>query len=104
VTRVGRYAKATARAGQGDPLAAALLRAAALLEDADGCELYVVNRSPNEPDVVWVTEIWASQEALDASLQLPAVRELIPQVLPLIEAGGMERIDVLPVGGVGLGG
>lgn len=100
MTRVGRYAKATPRAGQGDALAALMLHVADLLAGFDGCELYVVNRSPSEPDAVWVTEIWRSQDDLDASLQLDTVRALIPQALELIESS--ERIDVLPLGGVGL--
>jgi quinol monooxygenase YgiN len=102
MTRIGRYAKSTALAGRGDELVHGLLRAAVLLEEADGCELYVVNRAADDPDTVWVTEIWSSQEALDASLALPGVRELIGEVLPLIDRESIERIDVVPMGGLGL--
>jgi quinol monooxygenase YgiN len=65
---VGRYVKMTARAGRGDALAQVLLRVAASLTETPGCDLYVINRSPVEPDAVWVTELWESQEAVDASL------------------------------------
>jgi quinol monooxygenase YgiN/mannose-6-phosphate isomerase-like protein (cupin superfamily) len=101
VTRVARYAKATAKPGQGDALSQRLLQVAEALEDVPGCELYLINRSVTEPDVVWVTELWRSQEDLDASLQSEGTRQQIPEVLALVEEGGFERIDLEPLGGVG---
>jgi quinol monooxygenase YgiN/quercetin dioxygenase-like cupin family protein len=100
VAPVGRYVKLTAKPGQGDALADLLLQAAAALAEAPGCELYVINRVPAEPDVVWVTELWHSQEQLDASLQTEGARAQIPLALELL-SGPPERIDVEPVGGVG---
>jgi quinol monooxygenase YgiN/quercetin dioxygenase-like cupin family protein len=98
---VGRYVKLTAREGQGDALAERLLAVAARLEDVAGCQLYVINRAPGEPDVVWVTEAWQSREALDASLEDDGVKALLPEVQPLL-TGAPERIDVEPLGGTGL--
>jgi quinol monooxygenase YgiN len=60
--RVARYGKAVAREGRGEALAELLLAAAADLEGDPGCELYVVNRQVGEPDVIWVTELWRSQD------------------------------------------
>ena len=59
-----------------------------------------INTSPTEPDSVWVTEVWRSQEEHDASLTTPDAQAAIKQVLPLL-AGSPEKIDVLPVGGKG---
>ena len=101
MSRVGRYAKATAKPGQGHALADALLEVAAILEGAAGCELYIVNRSLDEPDVVWATEVWCSQADLEASLELDAIKPLFPRVMELLE-GRPERIDLVPLGGVGL--
>jgi quinol monooxygenase YgiN/mannose-6-phosphate isomerase-like protein (cupin superfamily) len=98
---VGRYAKATAKPGLGDALARKLLEVAQGLRDTPGCELYVINRSSAEPDVVWVTEQWQSQELLDAALESPGARARIPEVLELVQEGGFERVDVEPLGGVG---
>jgi quinol monooxygenase YgiN/mannose-6-phosphate isomerase-like protein (cupin superfamily) len=100
--RVGRYAKATAKPGQGQGLAERLLAVADGLRSVPGCELYVINRAADEPDTVWVTEIWTSREALDASLETDATKAQIPEVLALVAGGGFERIDVVPLGGVGL--
>jgi quinol monooxygenase YgiN/mannose-6-phosphate isomerase-like protein (cupin superfamily) len=100
---VGRYMKFTAQPGRVDELAELLVGAAASLRDTPGCELYVINRTPEEPDVVWVTELWLSQDALDASLEQLRTDEAQARVAALqaLLAAPPERIDVLPVGGVG---
>jgi quinol monooxygenase YgiN len=46
-----------------------VLAAAAELDGEPGCELYLVNRQVGEPDVIWVTELWRSQDDLDASIE-----------------------------------
>lgn len=98
---VGRYAKATAKPGQGDALAQAMLEVADGLRDIPGCELYVINRSATDPDVIWVTELWQSQAQLDAALASDGARARIPEVLELVAEGGFERIDLVPLGGLG---
>ena len=98
---VARYAKATAKPGRGDALADKLLEVARALQDVPGCELYVINRTREDPDVVWVTEIWQSQERIDAALQSEAAGARIPEVLALVREGGFERVDLEPLGGVG---
>lgn len=96
----GCYVKFTAKPGQRDALVEHLLRAAAFVEKAAGCELYIINTSPTEAECVWVTEVWRSQQEHDASLTVEDAQEVIKQVLPLL-AGPPEKIDVLPVGGKG---
>ncbi|HEX4208085.1 MAG TPA: putative quinol monooxygenase [Ktedonobacteraceae bacterium] len=96
----GCYVKFTALPGQRDALVEHLLSAAASVEKVAGCELYLINTSPAEPESVWVTEIWRSQEEHDASLTIEGAQEAIKQVLPLL-AASPQKIDVLPVGGKG---
>ena len=97
----GCYVKFTAQPGQRDTLVEHLLRAAAAVERAAGCELYIINTSPTEPETVWVTEVWRSQEEHDASLTGADARQAIQQVIPLL-AGSPEKIDLLPIGGKGI--
>jgi quinol monooxygenase YgiN len=99
--RFGMYVKFTARSEQRDRLVGQLLKAAELAGEAPGCRLYVVNISPEEPDTVWVTEIWDSREAHDASLSAEGAAELIAETMPLL-ASRPEAIPVIPVGGTGL--
>ena len=101
MTAVGRYAKMTAKPGQGEALAQKMLEVADALREVAGCELYVINRSAGEPDVIWVTELWQSQEQLDQALESPGAKESIQEVLDLVEREGFERVDLEPVGGVG---
>jgi quinol monooxygenase YgiN len=101
---VGRYVKFTAPAGHGDALADLMLDVAASLRGTDGCELYAINRVADDSDVVWVTELWRDQEAVDASLavlQTDAGKARLGEVMALLD-GPPERIDLQPLGGVGL--
>ena len=100
---VGRYVKLTAQAGRGDDVAQLLLCAAESLREVAGCELCVINRSRSEPDVVWVTELWLTQEALDASLEQLKTDEGKAQVAEVgaLLAQPPELTELEPLGGVG---
>ncbi len=100
---VERYVKMMAKAGQAAALAQVLLEVADSLTETPGCQLYVINRSPAEPDAVWVTELWRGQGELEASLQglgTEAGRSRLARVMSLVE-GSPERIELEPLGGVG---
>ena len=71
-----------------------------MMQHVPGCELYIVNVSASEPDVVWVTEVWRSASDHQASLGLEEIKALIKRTMPLI-AGG-ERIEIIPIAGKGL--
>lgn len=94
----GLIGKMTAQAGQRDALIAILREGVAGMP---GCLSYIVAQDPTDPDLIWVTEVWESQAAHQASLSLPAVREAIGKGRPLI--AGMEMLaQTRPVGGHGL--
>ena len=98
--RYGLIGKMTARPGQRDALAQILSEGVAGMP---GCLSYVVAQDPSNPDLIWITEVWESKAAHDASLALPSVREAIGKGRPLI--AGMETVaETHPVGGSGLGG
>ncbi len=99
--RVSYLGKLITQPGQRDALVDVLLQAADLLKDTAGCELYVINTSQTEEDAVWVMELWIDADAHAASLTRDDVRALIGKAVPLL-AGRPERIDLTPVGGVGL--
>ena len=103
MTGVGRYVKFTAQPGRGDEVAQLLLRVGDSLRDTAGCELYLINRSRSEPDVVWVTELWLSQEALDASLEHLETDEGKAQIAEVMArlAQPPELTELEPLGGVG---
>ena len=95
MTRVARYGKATATEGKGGELAEVLLAAAAGLEADPGCALYLINRQSDDPDVVWVTELWRSQTDLDASLERIRGSESAGQAMALVDDWQMIELDLL---------
>ena len=84
-----------AAAGQRAELTRLLLAEAGALP---GCLSYVVAEDPADDETVWVTEVWTDAAAHKASLQLPAVKAVIAQAMPLIAAFGEHR-ETRPVGG-----
>jgi quinol monooxygenase YgiN len=94
----GLIGKMIAQPGQRDALAAILVEGVAGMP---GCLSYVVANDPQHAELIWITEVWDSQEAHAASLALPSVRDAITKGRPLI--AGMERVtETVPVGGSGL--
>lgn len=71
------------RPGKRDEVVAILTRRNPQLDEA-GCLLYEVGISDDEPDTVFVAELWTSAEAHRASLQLDSVRSAIQQAMPLL--------------------
>lgn len=85
--------------GRRDELRAMLVDSATrIMPGVDGCRAYVVGVRVDQPDAVWVTEIWDSAEQHMASLQVPEIAELIARARALI-AGMGERIELALDGG-----
>lgn len=78
------HARLGAKEGKRDALAANLLRAAATMDAATACRLYVVSTTESDANGVWVTEIWDSAEHHAASLKQPDTQKLIAETMPLI--------------------
>jgi quinol monooxygenase YgiN len=93
----GLIGKFSAKPGQRAALIAAILESGAM----PGCLSYVVAEDASAPDDIWVTEVWETKAAHDASLQLPAVRAAIAKARPLI-SGYSPGAETRPIGGVGL--
>lgn len=81
--------------GKRDELVEILTRRSADLEQA-GCLLYEVGVSDEQPDTVFVAELWTSPEAHRGSLELESVQAAIQQARPLLsgEMGGF-RFEVV---------
>ncbi|MDQ0989431.1 putative quinol monooxygenase [Streptomyces sp. V3I7] len=96
----GLVTKFLARPGGRDALADCLLQAAKLMERDSGCIHYVVSTS-DEPEAVWVSEVWTDRAAHDASLEPEDIRAVFVQARPLI-ASVSEQTPLAVLGGVGL--
>lgn len=69
--------------GKRDELVAILIRRSPELEEG-GWLLYEVGTNDDDPDTVFVAELWSSAEAHQASLQLASVRNAIAEAMPLL--------------------
>ncbi|MFW7414443.1 putative quinol monooxygenase [Demequina sp. SO4-18] len=76
--------------GKRDEVVAILTRPNPQLDEA-GCLLYEVGIDDDDPDTVFVAELWTSAEAHRASLQLDSVRAAIQEAMPLLtgQMGGI---------------
>ena len=81
--------------GRRDELVAHLTNYSAALASS-GCLLYEVGTNDDQPDTVFVAELWESVDAHQASLALPDVQASIAAARPLLsgEFGGY-RFDVV---------
>lgn len=99
-TKFGMQVVLTAQQNKGGELAVIMLKASDVLENMDGCKIYLVQLSATDADKILITEIWESQAAHQASLANPEVLALISQAKPLIS--GMQHEIGKPIGGKGL--
>jgi quinol monooxygenase YgiN len=85
-------------AGRRDELIVLLRESAAHMP---GCLFYVVAEDAMDKNVVWVSEAWDNMASHDASLSLPAVKNVIPRAQAMV--ANFEKIAATtPVWGAGL--
>ena len=92
----GLIARFVAHPGRRDEVASLMVSGGA----PPGCRSFVVANDPRDPDALWITEVWDSEAAWQASFELPEVKASIDKVLPLIAAFGeptvTEPVALLP--------
>jgi quinol monooxygenase YgiN len=93
--------KLTAKPDQRQQVVDILLESGKLFDDNPNCHLYLVSESTDDPNVIWVVDLWTSQEEHEKALQTPELRPFVEKSLPLLE-GMPEQIEIRPVGGKGL--
>ena len=94
-TLYGLIGQLKAASGKRDALIAILLESG---RDAQmpGCLSYQIAKDVQDPDIIWVTEVWETQEHHKQSLNLPSVQEAISKARPIIAGFGL-RFETEPV-------
>jgi quinol monooxygenase YgiN len=93
--------KLTAKPGKRGQVIDILIESGELFDDNPACVLYLVSESADDPNLVWVVDLWTSQEAHAEALKAPELRPYVEKALPLLH-GMPEQIEVRPVGGRGV--
>jgi quinol monooxygenase YgiN len=75
MARFGQHTRIRARPGKRDELLAKFVEAADMQHDNPACELTLVSASPDDPDVVFLTEVWKSADDHERARTSPEVQE-----------------------------
>ena len=92
-----------ARPGKRDELAAKFLDVVDMQKENPACELMLVSLSPDEDDVVFLTEVWNSAEEHERARQSAEVQAWAEQ-MPSLVAGPPEITPLDVKGATGLVG
>lgn len=98
--RFCKFGKLQAIENQGDQLLQILLKASRELDEVNNCFCYIVGKSEDEEDAVYVYEVWENKEAHEQSLHLPAIKNLIQSAMPILNMSKLENYpDLMIYGG-----
>ena len=97
MNRYSTNGKLIAKNGKGQELLDILLEASEAMSDVDDCYCYIVGMNSDDPNAVYVFEVWEDESAHKASLELPAVKQLIQKAMPIID--GMDNSPDLTIYG-----
>lgn len=90
--------KLTTKPGKRQVVIDLLLEAGKPFDDNPSCLLYLVGASVDEPNVIWVQDIWINQEDHETAMQSEDMARFIKRVMPLLE-GMPQQIQIEPKGG-----
>jgi quinol monooxygenase YgiN len=89
MAKVCLLARLVAQEGKGDELAAAFDTIFEQVQQEPGTEVYVLNRSAQDPDVFWFYELYTDGDALSAHGNSDVMKEAAPKFGHLIKDSEM---------------
>jgi quinol monooxygenase YgiN len=103
MSKIAVIAKFTAASGRRDEVAASLDDLMAHVDSEAGTELYILHEDPANPDVLWLYELYADSDALQAHSSSPAMMALFQTLGGDLMGAPPELSVVNPVRGKGAG-
>jgi quinol monooxygenase YgiN len=85
MARFAQHTRIRARLGKREELIAKFTEAGELQHHNPACELTLVSASPDDPDVVFLTEVWTSAEEHERARQSPEVQAWAQGMPELVE-------------------
>ncbi len=95
VPKICQIARLVARPGQGDELLAALRPMVEQAAREPRTERYVVHRSLDDPDVIWVYETYADEQALVDHGSTEVIRAVRETFVGLVADREVVRVDAV---------
>ena len=96
-----QHSRLRAREGKREELVAKFIEVADIQRDNSACRLMLVSISPEEDDVVFLTEVWTSAEEHEQARQSDEVQAWAAD-MPSLVAGPPETTALVIEGGKGL--
>ena len=101
IARFAQHTRLKARPGRREDLIAKFLEVAELQRENSACEISLVSFSPDEDDVVFLTEVWTSAAEHERARNSPEVQAWA-EGMPALVAAPPETTPLALVGGKGL--
>src|SRR4051812_46208127 len=92
----GQHTRIRAKRGKGEELLAKFVEAAEMQHENPACQLTLVSAAPDEPDVVFLTEVWATEDEHERARHSPEVQAWARDMPELVD-GPPETTPLDPV-------
>jgi quinol monooxygenase YgiN len=100
--RFAQHTRLVAAPGRRNELVAKFLESAEIQRANPDCELMLVSTAPGSADVLYLTEVWSSQQAWEQARSSPLIQEWAASMPPLV-GGPPESVPLEVAGGKGVG-
>lgn len=88
--------------GERDRLSEILSKSANIAAQTDGCQLYAISVDENDPNAVFLTEIWEQESAHQTFLANAEVIALMAAAIPLLAIPSAKGQTLHPIAGFGI--
>ena len=102
MARFAQHTRLAAVPGKGSDLVAKFLESAEIQRDNPDCEVMLVSTAPDVTDVVYLTEVWSSEDAWERARSSAPIQAWAAS-MPSLVSGPPESVPLVVAGGKGLG-
>ena len=93
--------KLTAKPGKRDEVIELILESSKPFKDNPSCLFSLVYKDTEDPNIIWVEDVWTNKDDHTKALAQPELRPYIEKTIPLLE-GKPEQHEIELAGGKGL--
>lgn len=101
MSRFAQHTRLVATPGKRAELVAKFLESAEIQRDNPDCEIMLVSTAPDSADVVYLTEVWSSEDAWERARSSAAIQAWAAS-MPALVGGRPESIPLEVAGGKGI--